>query len=51
VRGDAEGHDGEVVADFDVSLEGGAGYLSPDDEPADVAFDLSLSLDAGGSSG
>jgi hypothetical protein len=47
IRGDTEGNDGEVVADFDVSVEGeqvytafAAGYLSPDDEPVDTAFDL-----------
>ena len=47
VRGDTESNDGDVVADFDVSLNGGtvytafaAGYLSPDDDPADTAFDL-----------
>ena len=47
IRGDTESNDGDVVADFDVAVEGGqvytafaAGYLSPDDEPADTAFDL-----------
>jgi hypothetical protein len=47
VRGDTESNDGDVVAEFDVSLAGGqaytafaAGYLSPDDEPADTPFDL-----------
>jgi hypothetical protein len=47
VRGDTESNDGDVVADFDVGLEGeqvytafAAGYLSPDDEPADTPFDL-----------
>jgi hypothetical protein len=55
IRGDTESNDGDVVADFDVSLGGGtvstafaAGYLSPDDEPADVAFDLLVAQDAGG---
>ncbi len=49
VRGDTPGNDGSVVAEFDVSLDGGnaytafaAGYLSPDDEPADTPFDLQL---------
>jgi hypothetical protein len=58
IRGDTEGNDGDVVADFDVSLSGGtvytafaAGYLSPDDDPADVAFDLLVAQDAGGSMG
>ena len=52
IRGDTESNDGEVVADFDVSLNGGqvytafaAGYLSPDDEPQDVAFDLFVTQD------
>jgi hypothetical protein len=54
VRGDTDGYDGDVVADFDVSLDGGsvytafaAGYLSPDDEPADVPFDLVVAQDSG----
>ena len=54
IRGDTDGNDGEVVADFDVSLDGGsvytafaAGYLSPDDEPADVPFDLVVAQDSG----
>lgn len=53
IRGDTEGNDGEAVADFDVSLNGGtvytafaAGYLSPDDEPADTAFDLLVAQDS-----
>jgi hypothetical protein len=53
IRGDTENNDGEVVADFDVSLNGGtvytafaAGYLSPDDEPADVGFDLVVAQDS-----
>ncbi|WP_084509902.1 DUF4397 domain-containing protein [Haloplanus natans] len=56
VRGDTDSNDGDVVAEFDVSLTGGgvytafaAGYLSPDDEPADTAFDLLVSQDTGGS--
>ena len=47
IRGDTESNDGDVVADFDVSLAGGAvytafaaGYLSPYDAPADTPFDL-----------
>jgi len=53
VRGDTEANDGDVVADFDVSLNGGTaytafavGYLSPDDEPVDEAFDLQVAQDA-----
>ncbi|QCC49101.1 DUF4397 domain-containing protein (plasmid) [Halobellus limi] len=52
IRGDTESNDGDVVADFDVSLGGGqvytafaAGYLSPDDEPADTPFDLVVAQD------
>ena len=52
VRGDTESNDGDVVADFDVTLAGGevytafaAGYLSPDDEPADTPFDLIVAQD------
>jgi len=52
IRGDTESNDGDVVADFDVSLEGGqgytafaAGYLTPDDEPADTPFDLVVAAD------
>jgi hypothetical protein len=55
VRGDTDSNDGDVVADFDVSLAGGqvytafaAGYLSPDDEPADTSFDLVVAQDTGG---
>jgi len=54
IRGDTESNDGDVVADFDVTVEGGqgytafaAGYLSPDDEPADTAFDLFVVGDTG----
>ena len=57
IRGDTESNDGDVVAEFDVDLAGGqaytgfaAGYLSPDDEPADAQFDLFLSQDTGGMS-
>jgi len=53
IRGDTDTNDGEVVADFDVSLDGGtvytafaAGYLTPDDEPADEAFDLLVAQDS-----
>ena len=53
IRGDTESNDGEVAADFDVSLNGGtvytafaAGYLSPDDEPADTPFDLLVEPDS-----
>jgi hypothetical protein len=58
IRGDTESNDGDVAASFDVSLSGGqvytafaAGYLTPDDEPADTAFDLLVSQDTGGMSG
>jgi hypothetical protein len=53
-RGDTEANDGDVVASFDVTVEAGGvytafagGYLSPDDEPADTAFDLFVTQDAG----
>jgi hypothetical protein len=53
IRGDTENNDGEVVADYDVSLNGGtvytafaAGYLTPDDEPADESFDLVVAQDS-----
>ena len=49
IRGDTDGNNGSVVAEFDVTLEGGsvttafaAGYLSPEEAPADTAFDLIL---------
>jgi len=55
IRGDTESNDGDVVADFDVSLGAGevytafaAGYLTPDDEPADTPFDLVVAQDTGG---
>jgi hypothetical protein len=58
VRGDTESNDGDVAASFDVSLSGGqaytafaAGYLTPDDEPADTAFDLIVAQDTQGMSG
>ncbi|WP_137286728.1 DUF4397 domain-containing protein [Halorussus salinisoli] len=54
VRPATEDNDGEVVTTFDVSLEGGtvysavaAGYLSPDEAPADVPFDLIVATDSG----
>jgi len=57
IRGDTDSNDGEVQADFDVSLNGGtvytafaAGYLTPDDDPADTAFDLIVAQDSGGGS-
>ncbi|MFB6151698.1 MAG: DUF4397 domain-containing protein [Haloarculaceae archaeon] len=53
VRGDTESNDGDVVAEFDVSLAGGSvytavasGYLTPDDEEGDAAFDLGIAEDA-----
>ncbi|PSP52733.1 hypothetical protein BRC67_03455 [Halobacteriales archaeon QH_3_68_24] len=53
VRGDTESNDGDVVADYDVSLDGNAvytafavGYLSPDDEAVDEPFDLQVARDA-----
>lgn len=53
IRGDNDTNDGDVVADFDVSLDGGtvytafaAGYLTPDDEPADTPFDLLVTQDS-----
>lgn len=56
VRGDTESNDGDVAASFDVSVAGGqvytafaAGYLTPDDEPADTAFDLVVVQDTGDS--
>jgi hypothetical protein len=52
IRGDTPENDGDVVADYDVSLNGGSvytafatGYLTPDDEPDDVAFDLLVAQD------
>ena len=54
IRPDTDGNDGDVVAAYDVSVAGGevytavaAGYLTPDDEPADTAFELLLSADTG----
>jgi hypothetical protein len=58
VRGDTESNDGESVASFDAELNGGtvytifaAGYLSPDDEPADTAFQPIAVVDAGAGGG
>jgi hypothetical protein len=55
IRGDTENDDGDVVAEFDVSVAGGevytafaAGYLSPDDDPGDAAFDLVVANDTDG---
>lgn len=52
VRPDTEDNDGPVVSEADVTLEGGStytvfalGYLSPDDEPTDEAFELEPILD------
>lgn len=52
VRPATPDNDGDVVADFDVQLEAGgvytavaAGYLTPDDAPADEAFDLLVEVD------
>jgi hypothetical protein len=54
-RGDTESNDGDVVADSDVSLNGGtvytafaAGYLNPDEAPGDEAFDLIVARDSSG---
>ncbi len=53
IRPDTMENDGEVVYDADVSLNGGtvytafaSGYLSPDDEPADEGFELTVVQDA-----
>ncbi|WP_251329488.1 DUF4397 domain-containing protein [Haloplanus pelagicus] len=55
VRGDTEANDGDVVAEFTLDVAGGtvytgfaAGYLSPDDEPADTPFDLFVTNDTDG---
>ena len=52
IRPDTAGNDGDVVADFDVSLNGATGYsafavgyLTPDDEPADADLDLVVAQD------
>ncbi|WP_192498435.1 DUF4397 domain-containing protein [Halorussus halophilus] len=53
VRPATEDDDGEVVATFDVSLDGdtaysafAAGYLNPDEAPTDEAFDLVVAVDS-----
>jgi hypothetical protein len=55
IRGDTADDDGDVVAADDVSLADGgvytafaAGYLSPDDDPGDAAFDLVVTRDDDG---
>jgi hypothetical protein len=52
IRGDTDSNNGSVVAEFDVTLEGGtvttafaAGYLSPEEAPADTEFDLILATE------
>ncbi|WP_135854641.1 DUF4397 domain-containing protein [Halorussus salinus] len=57
IRPATEENDGEVVTTVNVSLEGGtaysaiaAGYLSPDDEPADTPFEVLLATDSGSES-
>jgi hypothetical protein len=52
VRGDTESNDGDVVASLAPSLAGGevytvfaVGYLTPDDEPADAAFEFVVEQD------
>lgn len=52
IRGDTPENDGDAVASFDVSLAAGqvysafaAGYLSPEDAPADTPFDLIVTQD------
>lgn len=53
VRPATADNDGEVVDRFQVTVKGGtvysavaAGYLSPDDEPANASFDLLTTIDA-----
>ncbi|WP_232701522.1 DUF4397 domain-containing protein [Halobacterium wangiae] len=53
IRAASEDNDGEVVTTADVSLEGGtaysaiaAGYLNPDDAPADTPFEVIPAEDA-----
>jgi len=53
VRPDTESNDGDVVAEFDLSLAGNTaytafagGYLTPDDEPSGEAFDLTVAVDS-----
>jgi hypothetical protein len=52
IRGDTESNDGDIVASFDVDLEGNtihtafaSGYLTPEDEPSDKPFDLTVVSD------
>jgi hypothetical protein len=58
VRGDTDANDGAVVASFDLDLQGGtaytafaSGYLSPDDEPGDEPFGLTVTVDSDGQGG
>ncbi len=53
VRPDTEENDGQVVYDAGLSLDGdtvytafASGYLSPDDDPTDDAFELTVAQDA-----
>jgi hypothetical protein len=53
VRGATENDDGDVVATFDVTVEGGmaytafaTGYLTPDDDPSSCPFKLTVAADA-----
>jgi hypothetical protein len=55
---DTDSNDGEVVADVDVSRDGGSvytafvvGYLTPEDEPADAPFDRLVARDGGSTTG
>jgi hypothetical protein len=52
IHGDIESNDGEMIVGFDVSLDGGTvytafavGYLTPNDAPADTAFELLIAQD------
>ncbi|MFC7203544.1 DUF4397 domain-containing protein [Haloferax namakaokahaiae] len=52
VRGDTDSNDGDVVGEFGLAAEAGyaytaiaLGYLTPDDEPTDAEFDLSVVID------
>jgi hypothetical protein len=58
VRPDTDSNDGDVVAEFTMELAGGTvytgfagGYLSPDDDPAEEPFDLTLAVDSGAGGG
>jgi hypothetical protein len=53
IRGDTDSNDGDVVAEFDVSLSGSTvytafagGYLTPDDSATEKPFDLTIVQDA-----